>query len=86
MSEKPKGEVKKTVDKPIVVRFDPPKKIHEKSKPEPKKNHKDGKREGRIFKDSGVQTEPMEIATDSSLDDLTTEGNIQYEYEYNISL
>ena len=73
MSAKMKGDVKKTVDKAVSVKNITTKKVTQKSKTDSKQGQKNAKKEGRIFKDKGIQTESVGKIKISG-EDLTSEG------------
>ncbi|OXU30945.1 hypothetical protein TSAR_002783 [Trichomalopsis sarcophagae] len=74
-----KGDVKKTVDKAVVAKTETSKKVSEKPKTETRKVQKEGKKDGRVFKDRGVQTEPAGKVK-VSRDDLTSEAGPSENY------
>lgn len=68
-----KGDIQKPVDKTVIVKNDANKKVVDKTKTDSKKGQKDGKKEGRMFKDKSVQAASAEKAKISA-EDLTSEG------------
>lgn len=78
-----KEDIKKTVEKAVVAKKETSKKVSDKSKTETKKVQKDGKKNGRVFKDRSVQTDSIEKVKISG-EDLTSEGKICLNIHNNI--